>query len=104
VAEVLLCRVDALAPGTASRFDVDGHRIALARVGDAFYALGDRCSHEDFSLAEGEVDEATCEIECARHGANFDLKTGAAMTFPATKPVQTYEVRVDGDEVKVVLP
>lgn len=104
MAELLLCNRDEVAPGTARRFDVDGHRIALARVGDQFYAIGDRCSHEDFSLSEGEVDEVTCEIECARHGAAFDLKTGAAATFPATKPVESYVVVLDGDQVKVVVP
>ena len=99
-----LCRLDELAEGTAKRFDVEGHRIAIARVGETYYALGDRCSHEDFSLSLGEVDPETCEIECARHGAAFDLRTGEPMSFPATQAVATYEVIVHGDAVSVVLP
>lgn len=104
-----LCRADELAPGEARRFDVDGHRIALARVGDAFHAVADRCSHADFSLAEGEVAEgefaeAECTIECPRHGAVFSLITGEPRTLPATRPVAVYEVTVVDDEVRVVLP
>ena len=99
-----LCRADELAPGEARRFDVDGHRIALARVGDTFHAVADRCSHADFSLAEGEVAEAECTIECPRHGAVFSLLTGEPQTLPATRPVAVYEVTVVDDEVRVVLP
>ena len=99
----LVCATEDLASGTAQRFDVAGHRIAVARVGDTFYAIGDRCSHEDFSLALGEVDEQNCEIECARHGASFDLTTGAAMTFPATEPVASYAVTVVDGSVMVTV-
>jgi len=101
---VVLCRRDELAPGTARRFDVAGRRIALVRIGEDFYALGDRCSHEDYSLAEGEVWEDEYEIECPRHGSTFDLRTGEPCSLPATKPVPAYEVEVAGDEVAVVLP
>ncbi len=102
--QVVLCRRDDLAPGQARRFDVGADRIALVRIGDDFYAIGDRCSHEDFSLADGEVWEDECELECARHGSTFDLRTGAACSLPATKPVPVYEVAVTGDDVTVVLP
>jgi 3-phenylpropionate/trans-cinnamate dioxygenase ferredoxin subunit len=101
---VVLCRPDEIAPGTARRFDVADRRIALVRIGEDFYALGDRCSHEDYSLAEGEVWEDECEIECPRHGSTFDLRTGEPCSLPATKPVPAYEVEVTGDEVAVVLP
>ena len=100
MSEHIVCLTSDLESGTAQRFDVEGHRIAVARVGDAFYAIGDRCSHEDFSLALGEVDSENCEIECARHGASFDLASGKAMTFPATEPVASYPVTiVDGSVV-----
>ncbi len=99
-----LCAVDELAPGHARRFDVAGLRVALVRIGDDFYAVGDRCSHEDFSLADGEVWSAECEIECAKHGSTFDLRTGAPCSLPATRPVPVYDVVVDGDDVSVVVP
>ena len=96
-----LCKVDEIKPGTARRFDVDDHRIALVRIGDDFYALGDRCSHADYSLSEGEVWEDECEIECPKHGSTFSLETGKPQTLPATRPVPVYKVRVVGDDVLV---
>jgi 3-phenylpropionate/trans-cinnamate dioxygenase ferredoxin component len=101
---VVLCRRDELEPGEARRFDVGPRRIAVIRIDDDFYALGDRCSHEDYSLAEGEVWADEREIECPQHGSTFDLRTGEPCSLPATKPVPVYEVELDGDEVTVVLP
>jgi 3-phenylpropionate/trans-cinnamate dioxygenase ferredoxin component len=99
-----LCGVGDIAPGTAVRFDVDGHRIAVVRIGSDFYALGDRCSHADYSLSEGDVWEDELEIECPKHGSTFSLTTGEACTLPATQPVPVYELQVDGSDVFVVLP
>jgi 3-phenylpropionate/trans-cinnamate dioxygenase ferredoxin subunit len=93
-----------LVPGTARRFDVDGHRIALVRIGDDVYAIGDRCSHADYPLSEGEVWEEEREIECPKHGSTFSLATGEPQSLPATQPVPVYAVTVDGDDVKVELP
>ena len=84
-----------------ARFDVDGHRIALVRIGDDFYAIGDTCSHADYSLSEGDVWDDECEIECPKHGSTFSLKTGEPQTLPATQPVPVYDVVVEGDDVKV---
>ena len=81
-----------------------GLRVALVRIGDEFHAVGDRCSHEDFSLADGEVWADECEIECAKHGSTFDLRTGAPCSLPATRPVPVYDVVVEGDDVSVVVP
>ena len=68
------------------------------------YAIEDRCSHDDGPLAEGEFDAASCTVECPRHGSLFDLTDGqAASTLPAYRPVDTFEVRVDDDEVKLEL-
>ena len=61
-------------PGTAKRFDVGKHRICLVRIGDDFYAIGDRCSHADFSLSEGEIWPDEREIECWKHGSTFSLE------------------------------
>jgi len=101
---VRLCAVGDIEPNSARRFDVGPHRIALIRIGDDFYAIGDRCSHADFSLSEGEVYPDECTIECWKHGSTFSLVTGEPTTLPATKPVPVYEVRVEGDDVMLVLP
>ena len=100
---VRACGVEDLRPGAARRVDVDGHRIALVRIGDDFYALGDRCSHADVSLAEGEVLVAERELECWKHGSTFSLETGEPQCLPAVKPVPVYEVVVEGSDVMVVL-
>ena len=101
---VRMCGRDDLAPGSARRFDVDGLRIALVRIGDDFYAIGDRCSHADYSLSEGDVWDEEREIECPKHGSTFSLVTGEPQTLPATQPVPVYAVELDGDDVQVVLP
>ena len=99
MSDVRVCSVDDVKPGTARRFDVDGHRIALVRIGDDWYALGDRCSHEDYSLSEGDVWEEEREIECPKHGSTFSLVDGEPQTLPATKPVPVYTVCVEGTDV-----
>jgi 3-phenylpropionate/trans-cinnamate dioxygenase ferredoxin subunit len=99
-----LCGLDDIAPGTSARFDIEGHRIAVVRVGDDFYAIGDRCSHADFSLSEGDVWEDELTIECPKHGSTFSLTTGEPQSLPATQPVPVYEIRVEGNDVSVVLP
>jgi 3-phenylpropionate/trans-cinnamate dioxygenase ferredoxin subunit len=101
---VRLCGRQEIESGSARRFDVGPHRIALVRIEDEFFALGDTCSHEDYSLSEGTVFTEECELECWKHGSTFDLRTGQPCSLPATKPVPVYQVRVDGDDVVLELP
>lgn len=77
--------------------------LVVVRIDEDVYVLDDRCSHEEFSLAEGEVDVATCEIECARHGAMFQLKDGQPVSFPATRPVRHYDVVTEAGRLQVVV-
>ena len=102
--EVTVCRLDELEPDSARRIDVAGHRLAVIRLGDEVHVIGDRCSHADFSLAEGEVDREERTVECWKHGSTFSVDTGEPGTLPAIKPVPVYEVTVSGGEVKVKLP
>ena len=83
--------------GAGLRVEVGEHRVAMFKIGEAIYALGDRCSHAEASLAEGEVFDT--EVECPRHGAAFDLATGAALTLPATQAAAVYEAEIDGGTV-----
>jgi 3-phenylpropionate/trans-cinnamate dioxygenase ferredoxin component len=102
MSDVRVCSPGDVAVGAAARFDVDGHRLCVVHLTDTeWYVIGDRCSHADYSLAEGEVWVDECEIECPKHGSTFSLTTGEAQTLPATKPVPVYAVRVDGDDVVV---
>jgi 3-phenylpropionate/trans-cinnamate dioxygenase ferredoxin subunit len=101
VSDVRVCSTTDVAPGNAARFDVDGHRLCVVRLGDDWYVIGDECSHADYSLSEGEVWADECEIECPKHGSTFSLATGEPHSLPATRPVPVYEVRVEGDDVIV---
>ncbi|MDE0614868.1 MAG: non-heme iron oxygenase ferredoxin subunit [bacterium] len=103
ITRTTLCPLDELVEGEARRFDVEVsslvHKVAVIRLGDDLYALGDICSHADYSLAEGEVDPEEGTIECWKHGSLFSLETGEAETLPATRPVPVYDVGVDDGQV-----
>ena len=90
--------------GEARQIRVNDRVLVVVRIESDVYVLDDRCSHEEFSLALGEVNAETCEIECARHGAMFSLKDGEPMSFPATRPVAHYDVRQVNGRVEVVVP
>jgi 3-phenylpropionate/trans-cinnamate dioxygenase ferredoxin subunit len=85
--------VDTLPRDRGIRVTLGDDRIAMFRIGDEVFAVGDRCSHAEASLAEGEVFDH--EVECPRHGSEFDLRTGKPLSLPATKPVPTYEVTIE---------
>ena len=89
-------------PGTLL-VEVDERLVVLIRAAGHLYALDDVCTHDGGPLSEGPVDPVGQTIACPRHGAKFDIKTGAALTMPATKPTLAHEVRVEGDQVFVRL-
>ena len=103
MSEVRACSLSELADAVAHQVDVGGCPVALVRLGDTVYAIGDTCSHAEVSLAEGIVDTDECALECWKHGSLFSLESGEALTLPATRPVPIYVVRVDGDDVFVDL-
>jgi 3-phenylpropionate/trans-cinnamate dioxygenase ferredoxin subunit len=88
-------------PGTAVRLEGGPGGVCLVRIGDDFYAIGDRCSHADYSLAEGDVDAEECWIECWKHGSAFSLRDGSPQSLPATQPVPVYTVHREGDDIVV---
>jgi 3-phenylpropionate/trans-cinnamate dioxygenase ferredoxin subunit len=88
-----------LQQGKPVKVEKNGKTICVARVGDEVFAVDDTCSHSDASLSEGDVTDF--KIECWMHGAEFDLRTGEALTPPAVAPLHTYGVHVDGDSVTV---
>jgi 3-phenylpropionate/trans-cinnamate dioxygenase ferredoxin component len=91
-----VCPLSALVAGTALRVELPSADVAVVRVGDEVFALEDVCSHAEYPLTDGDVDDST--IECAFHGSRFDLRTGKSLSPPATQPVRTYPVTViDGD-------
>ena len=88
-----------LQAGKPVRIEKNGESICVARVGDEVFAVDDTCSHSEASLSEGDITDF--KIECWMHGAEFDLRTGEALTPPAVAPLHTYGVHVDGDSVTV---
>jgi 3-phenylpropionate/trans-cinnamate dioxygenase ferredoxin component len=94
-------RKSEIADGAMKRVDVGGQSVLLCNVAGEFFAIEDLCTHDGGPLDEGEL--IGDRIMCPRHGAFFDVKSGAALTLPAIVPVQTYKVRTDGDDVYVEL-
>jgi len=90
-----------LPPGSKMLAEVDGRPIAVFHVDGAFYAMDDVCTHDGGPLAEGELRGA--EIQCPRHGARFDVRTGLALCLPAFEPVTTHRVELRDDDVYVAL-
>jgi 3-phenylpropionate/trans-cinnamate dioxygenase ferredoxin subunit len=94
-------KLDSLPDGVAVRVEGGRCGLCLVRLGCDVYALDDRCSHQNWPLSDGEVDPAEGSIECTKHGSTFSLKDGQPQCLPATQPVATYTVLIEGDEAVV---
>ncbi len=92
-----------LPEGSSLLLEVDERLIVLIHAAGHFYALDDICTHDGGPLSDGPIDATDGTIACPRHGAKFDVKTGAAATMPATKPTVAHEVKVEGDQIFVRL-
>lgn len=88
-------------PGTAKVYDVGGREVAVCNVNGDLYAIDNLCSHEDASLGQGEM--IGYEIECPRHGSRFDVRDGDSTEPPAVLPLDTFPVRLDGDDIEIEL-
>lgn len=88
--------------GEARAFEVEGQEVCVVNLGEAgVRAISDLCSHAQAWLHEGDVDIEDETIECPRHGSAFDLNTGAARSLPATQPVPSYAVEVQGNDIMI---
>jgi len=96
---VRVASVDEVPPGAVTTVEIDGQRIAVCNVGGRFYAVEDVCTHDGASFGRAELDGQ--EITCPRHGAAFDLETGAVTRLPAAVPVKTFNARVRDDNIEV---
>jgi len=90
---------DTLVEGKPIAIDVDGTPVCVVKVADEVFAVADTCTHSEASLAEGEVTGS--KIECWLHGAEFDLKTGKALTPPATEALKTFNVKRNGNQLTI---
>lgn len=96
--------IDSLADGEAKRFEFDKIPVAVVRIGEKVYAIGDTCSHQKVSLSGGYVEAEALALECPKHGAGFCLETGRELSLPATKPVPSYEISISDGVVEVEIP
>ena len=94
-----IANVSDVAPGTTQRVVVEGQEILVCNVDGNFFAIEDVCTHDGAPLDQGDLD-GPC-IVCPRHGATFDVRTGAALTLPAVIPLITYDVSVDDGGVYI---
>jgi 3-phenylpropionate/trans-cinnamate dioxygenase ferredoxin component len=98
---VEFCRVGDIPAGQREVFDTDSASIILFNVDGHFYAVENMCSHEEYELAEGDLEG--CILTCPKHGATFDIRTGQHLTTPAYFPIKSFPVRVEGDAVQLLL-
>jgi 3-phenylpropionate/trans-cinnamate dioxygenase ferredoxin subunit len=96
-----ICPVSDLPPGATRVVEVDDVEIGVVNCGGDILAIEDRCSHDNGDLFEGDIDLDACTVECPRHGSLFDLKSGKPLNLPAYVPIDTFEVRVEDDMIRV---
>ena len=96
-----ICPVSELPPGASRMVEVEDFEIGVVNCGGTILAIEDRCSHDNGDLFEGDIDFDACTVECPRHGSLFDLKSGKPLNLPAYVPVDTFEVRVEDDMIRV---
>lgn len=85
--------------GQLKPVQANGKNLLVCHTQDGFYVIDDTCTHDDGPLGDGWLEGEA--IECPRHGARFDVKTGKVLCLPAAVPINSYQVKVEGDEVKV---
>jgi len=95
-------RLDELEEGSMKAVDIGGEQVVVAKVDGECFAFGGLCTHEDAPMVEGTLEGGT--VTCPWHFSGFDVKTGAVVGGVADKPLPSYEVRVDGDEVRILKP
>jgi nitrite reductase/ring-hydroxylating ferredoxin subunit len=96
---IKVATTDELADQQAKLVELEGQKIALFRVGEAFYALSDTCAHRGGPLSEGTVEGS--EVTCPWHGAKYDIRTGAVLGPPAQQGVKSYPVRITGLDIEI---
>jgi 3-phenylpropionate/trans-cinnamate dioxygenase ferredoxin component len=98
---VKVATCDELPEGGRKVVEVDGRPVALFHLEGTYHAIDDLCTHDGGPLADGELID--CEIQCPRHGARFDLKTGRPLCMPAIEPVTVHAVELRGDDIYVAV-
>jgi 3-phenylpropionate/trans-cinnamate dioxygenase ferredoxin component len=96
-----VCPAQELGPGQRRIVAFEELEIGVFNCAGELLAIEDRCSHDDGPLAEGDLDEGACTLECPRHGSRFDLRSGRPLTLPAYEAVDIFRVHIDDDTIKL---
>ncbi len=96
-----ICNVNDLEENQTIAVETKGKNILVAKINGEFFAVENKCTHENLALAGGQIYEG--QIQCPHHGARFDIKTGKATQLPAVMDIKTYEVKIDNNNVMVAL-
>ena len=96
-----ICPVSELPPGASRIIEVEDFEIGVVNCAGEILAIEDRCTHDNGILFEGTVDQDKCTVECPRHGSLFDLRTGRPINLPAYVPVDTFDVLIEDDMIRV---
>lgn len=99
--EFKVAKVGEIQPGTCMQVEVEGEPIGIYNLNGEFFAISDTCTHAQAYLSEGTVEGST--VTCPWHGAEFDIKSGKNLKLPAPAPLEKYAVKIDGDDIKIVL-
>ena len=99
---VKVAKVDDIPPGGRLWYEFEEETVVIFNVGGQFYCIADLCTHDGGPLEEGELEGY--EVECPRHGARFDIRTGAVLCLPATSPVPSYDVKIENGDIYVESP
>jgi len=98
---VRVAAVDDIPVGSFKSYEIDFDRVLIVHAEDGLYALADECSHDSGAISEGSL--SGYEVVCPRHGAKFDIRTGAVTAPPAIVPIDTYELKIEGNDILVRL-
>ena len=99
MAFVKVGKIQDVPPGSAKVYEVNGRTVAVCNVGGDLFAVDDVCTHDEGSLDQGALEGF--EIECPRHGARFDVRSGEVTALPAVLPIDTFKVRLQGEDIEI---
>jgi len=94
-----LAEISDIPKGSTLSCNLDGKNIAVCNVDGSFYAIEDICTHDGGALDQGTLEGHI--ITCPRHGATFDVTTGAALSMPAVVPVKTFSLEIESDVIYI---
>jgi 3-phenylpropionate/trans-cinnamate dioxygenase ferredoxin subunit len=98
---ITVAKINDVQPGKMKTFKINGKRVLIANLEGTFFATQDVCTHDNGPLGDGELIGE--DVECPRHGARFNVKTGKVSALPAMLPIKTLPVKIEGDEIQIAM-